>query len=146
MRALLQRVSSAHVSVDQTVVSSIGSGMLVFLGIVRGDTEEHATWLASKILSHRIFPRNDRPMDVSIADTQGEILIVSQFTLAATTTRGNRPDFSKAEEPRRARDLYEFFIESVISRHPRVAVGTFGANMQVSLVNDGPVTILLTRD
>lgn len=146
MKALLQRVTSAHVRVDQTVVSSIGSGILVFVAIIRGDGEDQANWLANKIVSHRIFPRNDRPMDLSVVDTEGEILIVSQFTLAASTTRGNRPDFSKAETPERARYLFEHFVDQVRALHSKVSVGAFGANMQVSLVNDGPVTILLHRD
>ena len=145
--ALLQRVSSAHVRVGETLISSIGSGVLLFVAVTRGDQEEHASWLAKKIVNHRIFPGNGRPMDLSIADISGEILIVSQFTLAAVTSRGNRPDFSDAELPDRAMQLYEFFVEKIRDFHDpdKVSVGEFGADMQVSLINDGPVTILLSR-
>ncbi len=145
--ALLQRVSSARVRVGETLISSIGSGILLFVAVARGDQEEHASWLAKKIVNHRIFPGNGRPMDLSVADITGEILVVSQFTLAAAASRGNRPDFSGAELPERAMELYEFFVEQIRDFHQldKVAVGEFGADMQVSLTNDGPVTILLSR-
>ena len=148
MKALLQRVSSAQVEVGETLVSSIGSGILVFLAVTRGDQEEHASWLAKKIVNHRIFPSNGRPLDLSVADISGEILIVSQFTLAASTSRGNRPDFTNAEQQGRAKHIYQYFVQQVRGFHQsdKVSEGEFGAHMQVSLVNDGPVTILLSRD
>ena len=146
MKALLQRVSSAHVTVDQTVISSIGSGVVVFLAILEGDGPDQAEWLAHKIVRYRIFPSEHRPMDRSLADIEGEALVVPQFTLAARTARGNRPDFSRAMPPPEARDLFECFVKSMSDVHSRVKVGSFQENMQVSLVNDGPVTILLSRE
>lgn len=146
MRALLQRVSSAHVSVDQTLISSIGSGLVVFLAVLRGDGQDQAEWLAHKIVRYRIFPSEHRPMDLSLSDISGEALVVPQFTLAARTARGNRPDFSQAMAPYEARHLFEYFVQSLQNIHAGVKVGSFQENMQVSLVNDGPVTILLNRE
>ncbi len=146
MKALLQRVTSAHVTVDQTIVSSIGSGVVVFLAVLKGDGPDQAHWLANKILRYRIFPSEHRPMDRSLADIEGEALVVPQFTLAARTARGNRPDFSQAMAPEDAHDLFEYFVTSLSSMHPKVKIGSFRENMQVSLVNDGPVTIFLSRE
>lgn len=146
MKALLQRVSSAHVTVDQTVVSSIGSGVVVFLAILRGDGADQADWLANKIVRYRIFPSEHRPMDRSLVDIDGDVLVVPQFTLAARTVRGNRPDFSQAMAPDQARELFEYFVTSMRNAHENVKVGSFQENMQVSLVNDGPVTIFLSRE
>ena len=126
-------------------VSSIGPGLLVFLGVVKGDDEEQATWLAQKILRHRVFPDSSRPMNRSVVETNGELLVVSQFTLCASTGKGNRPDFSSAERPERAEQLYGVFVDKLRESPVSVSVGRFGAAMQVSLVNDGPVTILLDR-
>lgn len=146
MKALLQRVSSAQVSVDQTLISSIGSGVVVFLAVLKNDGRDQAEWLANKILRYRIFPSEHRPMDRSLADIDGEALIVPQFTLAARTVRGNRPDFSQAMVPDEALDLFNYFVQSMRDVHDKVKVGSFQENMQVSLVNDGPVTILLSRE
>ena len=146
MRALLQRVSSAQVTVDQTLVSSIGSGVVVFLAVLKGDGREQAEWLAGKILRYRIFPSQHRLMDRSLADIEGEALVVPQFTLAARTDRGNRPDFSQAMAPQEAHALFDYFVQAMRDVHSKVRVGSFQENMQVSLVNDGPVTILLSRE
>ncbi|MCY3884607.1 MAG: D-aminoacyl-tRNA deacylase [Gammaproteobacteria bacterium] len=146
MKALLQRVSSAHVSVDQTLISSIGSGVVVFLAVLRGDGQDQAEWLAHKIVRYRMFPSDHRPMDLSLADTNGEALVVPQFTLAARTTKGNRPDFSQAMAPNDAHHLFKHFVNSMQQVHAAVKTGSFQENMQVSLVNDGPVTILLSRE
>ena len=146
MKALLQRVTSAQVYVDGSVISSIGPGLLVFLAVIKDDTQEDADWLARKILSHRMFADEERPMNRSVLDIEGDVLIVPQFTLAAETARGNRPDFSRAEQPDRAEQMFEYFVDQIKKQVPTVGLGIFGTNMEVSLVNDGPVTILLTRD
>ena len=140
MRALLQRVNSASVSVQGETVAEISRGVLVFLGVFPEDTGEVAGWLADKTLGLRIFPDYDKPMNVA-----GELLIVSQFTLAADTSRGKRPGFSTAAAPELAEKLYSDFVAAVRDRYPRVQTGRFGADMQVALVNDGPVTFLLER-
>lgn len=143
MKALVQRVSSASVSVGGSLISSIDCGMLVFLGVMDGDTETQAQQLAAKTLALRIFPSDIKPMDRSVVDVAGEILVISQFTLAADMSRGNRPSFSRAAEPIEAERLYSMYINCLRSSTCTVASGEFGANMQVELTNDGPVTILL---
>ncbi|MBH80708.1 MAG: D-tyrosyl-tRNA(Tyr) deacylase [Gammaproteobacteria bacterium] len=145
MRALLQRVNSASVSVQGETVAEISRGVLVFLGVFPEDTGEVAGWLADKTLGLRIFPDYDKPMNASVMDVAGELLIVSQFTLAADTSRGKRPGFSTAAAPELAEKLYSDFVAAVRDRYPRVQTGRFGADMQVALVNDGPVTFLLER-
>lgn len=144
MRVLLQRVSEAAVTVDGREVAAIGRGLLAFLGVAQNDDEAAATWLADKTLGLRIFPDDAKPMNRSVTDVGGEILVVSQFTLAADTSRGRRPGFSGAAEPATAERLYEFFLAELRRAMP-VQNGVFGADMQVSLVNDGPVTFLLER-
>ncbi len=141
---LLQRVSEAAVTVDGREVAAIGRGLLAFLGVAQNDDEAAATWLADKTLGLRIFPDDAKPMNRSVTDVGGEILVVSQFTLAADTSRGRRPGFSGAAEPATAERLYEFFLAELRRAMP-VQNGVFGADMQVSLVNDGPVTFLLER-
>ena len=143
MKALVQRVSAASVSVDGSLISSIDNGMLVFLGVMDGDTETQAQQLAAKTLALRIFPSDSKPMDRSVVDVAGEILVVSQLTLAADMSRGNRPSFSRAAEPIEAERLYSMYITCLRSSICTVASGEFGATMQVDLINDGPVTILL---
>ena len=143
MKALIQRVVSASVSVDNRIVSHVGNGLLVLLGVLDGDSEAHAQQLAAKTLSLRIFPGDGKPMNRSVVEVEGELLVVSQFTLAADLSRGNRPSFSHAAHPEIAKQLYVHYIECLRSSPCRVATGEFGAHMQVSLVNDGPVTILL---
>lgn len=145
MKALLQRVTGAAVDIDGERVARIGPGLLVFLGVEPDDTDAQVEWLAAKVLALRIFPDADKPMNRSVVDVSGEILVVSQFTLAADTSRGNRPGFSSAAPPEIAEARYEAFVAALRGRYGRVAVGRFGADMQVSLVNDGPVTFLLQR-
>ena len=145
MRVLLQRVSDASVSVDGEMVSSIGQGLLVFLGVERGDTEVEVDWLVDKTLGLRIFADADELMNRSVMDVGGGVLVVSQFTLAADTSRGRRPGFSTAALPEVAEGLYECFVERMRERWSQVKEGRFGADMQVTLTNDGPVTFLLER-
>ena len=145
MKALLQRVARASVSVEDVELATIGPGVLVFLGVERGDTAEIATRLANKTASLRIFPSDSKPMDRSVVDTDGSALVVSQFTLAAEVSKGNRPSFSDAEDPSDAEPLVDHFVEVLRQSVSFVATGRFGANMQVSLVNDGPVTLLLRQ-
>lgn len=143
MKALLQRVSEAAVHVDGETIAQIGPGLLVFLGVVPDDDEAIADQLADKTVGLRIFPDAAKPMNRSVLDIAGEVLVVSQFTLAADTRRGRRPSFSGAAPPEHAEALYGRYIEAVRGRGTRVVSGRFAADMQVSLINDGPVTILL---
>jgi len=138
VRALVQRVSEASVTVDGSEISRIGPGLLVLLGIRRGDTEAEADRLAAKLLALRIFEDDDGRMNLSVADAGGEILCVSQFTLYGDTRRGNRPSFVDAASPEEAEPLYERVREALNAQG-----GIFGARMAVALVNDGPVTLLL---
>ena len=142
MRALIQRVSQAGVTVDGTVVGEIGEGLLVFVCALRGDGEAESAWLARKTVNLRIFRDDEARMNRSLIDVGGSALIVSQFTLAAET-RGNRPGFSAAAPPEEGRRLCEHFAAEVRGHGVAVAGGAFGAEMQVALVNDGPVTIWL---
>ena len=142
MRALVQRVSSASVAVDGATVGEIGPGLLVLVCAMQGDGEREADWLAQKIVKLRIFRDDEGRMNRSLADTGGAALVVSQFTLAAET-KGNRPGFSPAAAPEEGRRLYERFVAQVAGQGVAVATGVFGAEMQVELVNDGPVTIWL---
>lgn len=144
MKVLIQRVVSASVHIAGEETATIGVGILVFLGVLKGDTEADATWLVNKVLNHRIFPDKRAAMNRSVQDVGGELLVISQFTLAATSKKGNRPDFSQAEQPGRAKVLYEHFVQELKQLHPTVKTGVFGANMQVTLINDGPVTILIS--
>ena len=141
---MLQRVTSASVDVDGERIAAIGPGLLVFVGVAPGDTQTQVDWLADKTLGLRIFPDNDKPMNRSLMDVGGELLVVSQFTLTADTSRGKRPGFSTAADPQLAEALYESYVARV-RQSVAVQTGQFGADMQVSLVNDGPVTFLLER-
>lgn len=143
MRALLQRVAEASVTVDGEVVGRIGPGLLVFVCAMPGDTEETSAKLAAKISKLRLFRDDAGKMNLSLAQTGGAALVVSQFTLAADTSRGNRPGFSGAADPARAESLYEQFARDLAALGIPVATGRFGADMDVALVNDGPVTIWL---
>jgi D-tyrosyl-tRNA(Tyr) deacylase len=143
MKALVQRVREARVEVDGEVVGAIGPGLLVLLCAVRGDTEAEAERLLAKLLKLRIFGDEQGRMNRSVQDTGGGLLLVSQFTLAADTSGGNRPSFGNAAAPEDGRRLYEFFVERARAQHTPVATGRFAAHMQVHLVNDGPVTIPL---
>jgi D-tyrosyl-tRNA(Tyr) deacylase len=141
MKALLQRVSSAKVEVDGEAVGEIGKGLLVFLCAVRGDTEKDLDYLAKKVSQLRIFEDDRGKMNLSVAEIKGSVLVVSQFTLAASTRKGNRPSFDNAEEPARAKTMYEDFVRRMRESGIPVQTGVFAAMMDVELVNDGPVTI-----
>ncbi len=143
MRAVLQRVSTACVTVGGRVAGVIGPGVLVFLGIAADDTETEADWLLDKLLDLRIFVNDNGKFDRSLRDLHGALLVVSQFTLLADTRKGRRPSFTSAARPERAIPLYEHFVARARAQGVTVATGEFGAHMQVELVNDGPVTILL---
>jgi len=143
MRAVCQRVTEARVRVAGTAVGEIGSGLLVLLGVARGDGEAEAGRLAGKIARLRIFAGEEERFERSLLDTGGAALVVSQFTLLADTTKGNRPSFTDAAPPEAAEPLYERFCAELDSLGVPVARGAFGAKMQVELVNDGPVTIAL---
>ncbi|MDE0659688.1 MAG: D-tyrosyl-tRNA(Tyr) deacylase [Gammaproteobacteria bacterium] len=143
MRALLQKVSEASVSVADTEIASIGLGLVVFVAVFHDDDEVTARRLAERTLAARVFPDGNKAMNRSVLDVSGGVLVVSQFTLAADTRRGNRPSFGPAAPPARAQELYDRFVEALREDCPDVSTGEFGADMKVSLVNDGPVTILL---
>ncbi len=143
MRALIQRVSRASVTVDGTVTGEIGAGLLILICAMQGGTDAQSATLAAKIAKLRIFRDDDGKMNRSLLDVQGSALIVSQFTLAADTSRGNRPGFSTAAPPDEGRRLYQVFTADIAALGIPTANGIFGADMQVSLVNDGPVTIWL---
>jgi len=143
MRALVQRVSEASVSVDNAVVSHIQGGLLVLLGIKSDDTQKDQDYIIKKILNLRIFSDQKNMMNKSVVDVSGEILLVSQFTLYGDCSKGNRPSFAKAMKPEQAKILYDDFARNVKQQYDKVREGVFAAHMQVSLVNDGPVTILI---
>ena len=146
MRALVQRVLNSNVVVDGKTVASIGQGMLVLLGVQKGDSEKAAQYLAQKIANLRIFEDQNHKMNLSIQDIKGELLVVSQFTLAGDTSRGNRPGFETAEKPEQAKYLYEYFVSCLQKLNIPAQTGIFQADMKVSLVNDGPVTFLLEKN
>lgn len=144
MRVVLQRVSEASVSVNQKEVSKIDAGFLILLGIEERDTEEDVAWLVGKITKMRVFSDSDGKMNQALVDQDGDALVVSQFTLHASTKKGNRPSFIKAARPDQAIPLYEAFCEQIsVEIRKKVGRGIFGAEMQVALVNDGPVTITM---
>jgi D-tyrosyl-tRNA(Tyr) deacylase len=143
MRVVVQRVTKASVTVDRDVVAAIGHGLLVLLGIATDDTVDEADRLAGKVARLRILESSDGKLDLSVLDTGGEILVVSQFTLLADTAKGNRPGFSDAARPEVAKPLVERFCAALSGHGVSVETGVFGARMSVELVNDGPVTIIL---
>ena len=143
MHALIQRVSQARVTVAGRETGAIGAGLLVLLCAERGDTDAEADRLLAKLLKLRIFSDAAGKMNHSVQDVGGGLLIVSQFTLAADTSGGNRPSFTNAAPPEEGRRLYDYFVAAARAAHPVVATGEFGADMRVSLVNEGPVTIPL---
>lgn len=144
MKAVLQRVSSASVTVDAQIISTINNGLLVLVGIEDADTNEDIEWLSNKIVNLRIFDDENKVPNLSVKDIDGEILLVSQFTLQASTKKGNRPSYIKAAKPAIAIPLYEKFINQLeIDLAKKIATGIFGADMKVSLLNDGPITIII---
>jgi len=143
MIGLIQRVGEASVTVDDRIVGRIGRGLLVLVGVEKLDDETSAQRLLERILTYRVFPDADGKMNLSLADIAGELLLVPQFTLAADTHKGTRPSFSSAAPPEQGATLFDFFVAAARERHGRVATGVFGADMKVSLVNDGPVTFWL---
>lgn len=146
MRALLQRVSRARVLVDGTAIGAIGAGLVVFLGVHGKDHQKQAQVLAEKIPHLRVFDDQHGRMNLSLADTGGGVMVVSQFTLFADCRKGRRPSFSQAATPEQALELYEYFIGLLRAQGITVATGRFQATMEVDLVNDGPVTLLLDTD
>lgn len=143
MKAVLQRVRSASIEVEDTIVGAIKGGILVFLGVEKGDGENDADWMAEKVVNLRIFEDAEGKMNRSVGEVCGEILVVSQFTLAGNCSKGRRPSFDTAAPPGKANELYEYFAARVRKSGTPVATGVFQADMQVSLVNDGPVTFIL---
>jgi D-tyrosyl-tRNA(Tyr) deacylase len=143
MRALLQRVTHARVDVGDATVGEIGNGLLVFVGVYAADGAQDIAWLVEKLLNLRAFSDAAGKMNCSVRDIGGGVLAVSQFTLAADLRRGRRPSFDSAAPPAQARQIYEQFVAVLRAAHPQVASGTFGADMRVHLVNDGPVTFLV---
>lgn len=144
MRVVIQRVKKASVSIDEQIVGNINQGLLIFLGIENEDTENDSKWLIQKILGLRIFSDAKGKMNLSVTDIEGELLIVSQFTLFASTVKGNRPSFLKSAKPDISIPLYEKFLETIKKETSlKIETGQFGADMEVSLVNEGPVTIII---
>ena len=145
MRLVVQRVKWASVEVEGKVIGKIDKGFLVLLGVTHNDTKQNAIYLANKLCKLRVFEDENEKMNLSIKDVQGKLLIVSQFTLYGNCSKGNRPSFTEAAKPERANELYEFFCDECIRNEIEVEKGKFGANMQVNLLNDGPVTIILEK-
>jgi len=143
MRAVVQRVKESSVKVDGSIIADIGAGLLVLLGIAKKDTINDVDFVADKILNLRIFEDGDKKMNRSILDTGGEMLVVSQFTLLGDCRKGRRPSFIDAAEPEKANQLYEKFVEKICCKGVKVQTGIFRAMMDVSLVNDGPVTLIV---
>ena len=144
MKAVIQRVTEASVKIDESIKGQITKGLLVFLGVAHTDTQEDIEWLGKKILQLRIFGDAEDKMNLSVQDIHGQVLLISQFTLHASTKKGNRPAFTEAAPPAIAIPLYEAMIQFLEHEMPhRLQTGTFGADMKVSLLNDGPVTIII---
>ena len=145
MKLVIQRVKRASVEVDNKIVGKIDKGFLVLLGVGPEDTTETADFLVQKLIKLRVFEDENEKMNLNIKDVDGELLIVSQFTLYADCSGGNRPSFTNAAKPDKANELYEYFLEKCTEQNIKVEHGIFGADMQVELLNDGPVTILLEK-
>ena len=145
MKILLQRVSHARVTVDDKIIGEIGRGFVLLLGVTHMDTQQEADWLANKVAGIRLFEDDQGKMNASLADVDGEFLVVSQFTLYADTRKGRRPSFTEAARPEQAEPLVDYFCEKLREKGFHVATGIFGADMQVDIHNDGPVTLMLER-
>ena len=145
MKALIQRVKSASVSIESKLFSQIEHGLLVFLGVEKGDSAGNADKLAEKLIKLRIFEDENDKMNLSLIDVKGEMLVVSQFTLCGDCKKGTRPSFDKAELPDRANELYEYFVKQIKNSGVPVQTGKFGAMMDVELINDGPVTFMIEK-
>ena len=145
MKFLVQRVTEASVTVDNIVTGKIEKGFLVLIGITHSDTKDDADFLINKLLNLRVFSDENGKMNLNINQVNGELLLVSQFTLYANTSHGNRPDFLEAAKPANAEELYEYIIKECKNRNINVQTGIFGADMKVHLLNDGPVTIMLEK-
>ncbi|MCX7857971.1 MAG: D-aminoacyl-tRNA deacylase [Deltaproteobacteria bacterium] len=143
MRAVIQRVKEAHVEIQGEVKGKIGRGLLIFLGIGKEDTEKDVDWMVEKIVNLRIFERQEGRLDLSVLDVQGEVLIVSQFTLYGDCLRGRRPSFSEAMDKDSAKIFFDRFVEKIKEKISKVETGVFRAHMDVHLVNEGPVTLIL---
>ena len=143
MKAVIQRVREAEVTVDGKSISNISKGILVFLCVEKNDSQSDADFLADKIINLRIFEDEQKKMNLSVKDTQANILVISQFTLAGNCTKGRRPSFEKAAEPKEAEKLYNYFIKELAQSRLKVEAGIFRAMMDVHLINDGPVTFIL---
>lgn len=146
MKIVIQRVKNAQVEVEGKTVGKINKGFLVLLGVTHNDTKEQADYLVKKLCKLRVFADSDDKMNLALKDVNGELLIVSQFTLYADCLQGNRPSFTEAAKPDRANELYEYFCTECQKNEIHVEKGVFGADMKVSLVNDGPVTIIIEKD
>ncbi len=145
MKFIVQRVNKSQVEVEEKIVGKIDKGFMVLIGITHNDTKEIADFLVRKLINLRVFEDENGKMNLSLKDVQGSLLLISQFTLYADCTSGNRPSFTNAAKPGFANELYEYIIEECKKQIPNVQTGIFGADMQVSLVNDGPVTIILEK-
>ena len=145
MKIVIQRVKHAKVEVENEIVGKIGQGFLVLLGVGPEDTKETANYLVQKLIKLRVFEDENGKMNLALKDINGELLVVSQFTLYADCTSGNRPSFTNAAKPDKANELYEYFIEQCKKENVKVEHGIFGADMKVELLNDGPVTIILEK-
>ncbi len=145
MKIVVQRVKEAEVKVDEESVGKIGKGFLVLLGVIHEDTKENADYLVRKLCKLRVFTDENEKMNLGIKDVNGELLIVSQFTLYADCSQGNRPSFIESAKPDKAEKLYEYFCEECAKNDINVEKGIFGADMKVSLINDGPVTIIIEK-
>lgn len=146
MKLVVQRVTKADVKVNNKVVGEIGNGFVVLVGIGTHDTHDEVDYLVQKLIKLRVFTDENEKMNLSIKDVEGELLIISQFTLYADCNKGNRPSFVNAAKPDMANELYEYFITKCKEQEIKVETGIFGADMQINLVNDGPVTIIMEKD
>ncbi|HEX3018655.1 MAG TPA: D-aminoacyl-tRNA deacylase [Chitinispirillaceae bacterium] len=145
MKLVIQRVKKATVTVDNSITGSIDKGLLILIGVHQDDTAETADYLVGKCSELRIFPDQNDKMNLSLKDIDGEALVVSQFTLFADCTKGRRPNFTSAADPEKGNQLYNYFVKKLSNEIRKVETGIFGANMQVELINDGPVTLILEK-